>query len=143
MLDCSVNFFVEGNMIWYVMVGSTNIKRSTKFYTATLAPLGYVPVGDSKNYIGFGPKGAPEEAQFFVTKPFNKKAATAGNGTMITLRTKSRKAVDGFHAAALANGGTDEGKPAFRYPADGTNYFAYIRDPDANKISAHCSRAKK
>lgn len=128
-------------MLSYVMVGSTNIKRSAKFYTAALAPLGYVPGDGGENYIGFGPKGAPDKAQFFVTKPFNKKVATAGNGTMITLKAGSRKAVDGFHAAALANGGTDEGKPGLR-PAGGTNYFAYIRDPDGNKICAHCSRAK-
>ena len=128
-------------MLSYVMVGSSKIKRSAKFYTAALAPLGYVPGVDSKYYIGFGPKGAPEMAQFFVTKPYNKKAATAGNGTMITLKAKSRKAVDGFHAAALANGGTDEGNPALR-PAEGTDYYAYIRDLDGNKICAHCSRAK-
>jgi len=60
---------------------------------------------------------------------------------MVTLKAGSRKAVDGFHAAALANGGTDEGKLGLR-PADGTNYYAYIRDPDGNKICAHCSRAK-
>jgi catechol 2,3-dioxygenase-like lactoylglutathione lyase family enzyme len=131
----------EDNMLSYVMVGSNEIKQSVKFYTAVLAPLGYVLGVDAKTYIGFGPKSAPEKAQFFVTRPFNKKAATAGNGTMITLKAKSRMAVDGFHAAALANGGTDEGNPALR-PAEGTDYYAYIRDLDGNKICAHCSRAK-
>ncbi|MDA0230064.1 MAG: VOC family protein [Proteobacteria bacterium] len=128
-------------MLSYVMVGSSNVKRTVKFYTAALAPLGYVPDDQSKSYIGFGPKGAPDKAKFFVSKPFNKKPPTAGNGTMITLKANSRKAVDGFHAAALANGGTDEGKPGLR-PADGSNYYAYMRDPDGNKICAHCSKAK-
>ena len=127
-------------MLGYVMVGSTNVKRSAKFYDAVLAPLGLAQSGGSDRYIGYGPKNAPAKAQFFVTKPHNKKPATAGNGTMISLKAKSPKAVDGFHAAALANGGTDEGKPGPR-PADGTTYYAYVRDPDGNKICAFCAKA--
>ena len=127
-------------MLGYVMVGCTNVKRSAKFYDAVLAPLGLAQSGGSDRYIGYGPKNAPGKAQFFVTKPHNKKPATAGNGTMISLKAKSRKAVDGFHAAALANGGTDEGKPGPR-PADGTTYYAYVRDPDGNKICAFCAKA--
>ena len=128
-------------MLAYIMVGSSNLKRSAKFYDAALAPLGLVQGGGSARYIGYGPKKAPQKAQFYVTKPYNRKAATAGNGTMIALVAKSRRAVDAFHAAALANGGTDEGKPGPR-PADGTNYVAYARDPDGNKISAYCEKAK-
>jgi len=125
----------------YIMVGSSNIKRSAKFYDAALAPLGLVQTGASKTYIGYGPKSAPKKTQFYVTRPYNKKAATFGNGTMIALAAKSRRAVDGFHAAALASGGTDEGKPGPR-PADGTNYVAYARDPDGNKICAYLAKAK-
>src|SRR5215813_11766212 len=128
-------------MLAYIMVGSSNLKRSAKFYDAALAPLGLVQAGGSDRYIGYGPKNAPQKAQFYVTKPYNKKKATSGNGTMISLVAKSRKAVEAFHAAALASGGTDEGKPGPR-PADGTNYVAYARDPDGNKICAYCEKAK-
>jgi predicted lactoylglutathione lyase len=106
-----------------------------------MEPLGLVKSGGSDRYFGFAPKNAPSKAQFFVTKPYNKKAASAGNGTMISLVAKSKKAVDAFHAAGLANGGTDEGKPGPR-PADGTNYVAYLRDPDGNKICAYCAKAR-
>jgi len=123
------------------MVGTSNIKRSAKFYDAALAPLGLVQTGASKTYIGYGPKTAPKKTQFYVTKPYNKKPATFGNGTMISLAAKSRRAVDGFHAAALAAGGKDEGKPGPR-PADGTNYVAYARDPDGNKICAYCAKPR-
>ena len=128
-------------MLAYVMVGSGNLKKSAKFYDSALAPLGLVRTGGDNRSISYGPKKAPEKAQFYVTKPFNKKKATFGNGTMIALEAKSRRAVDAFHAAALASGGTDEGKPGPR-PADGTNYVAYARDPDGNKISAYCEKAK-
>jgi len=59
---------------------------------------------------------------------------------MIALAAKSR-AVDEFHAAALASGGTDDGKPGPR-PAGGSNYVAYVRDPDGNKICAYCEKAQ-
>jgi hypothetical protein len=56
-------------MLAYVMVGSNNLKRSAKFYDAALAPLGLVQSGGSDRYIGYGPKGAPEKARFYVTNP--------------------------------------------------------------------------
>lgn len=129
-------------MLAYVMVGTTNVKRSAKFYDAALAPLGLARTpGDSTNYIGYGPKRAPKKAAFFVTKPYNKKKATFGNGTMISLAASSKRAVDAFHAAAIANGGKDDGKPGPR-PAGNSNYVAYARDPDGNKICAYCAKAK-
>lgn len=128
-------------MLAYVMVGTNDLQRSAKFYDAALAPLGLVRTGDSDRYFGYGPKSAPQEAQFYVTKPYDKKPATFGNGTMISLAAKSRRAVDEFHAAALASGGTDEGRPGPR-PAGGSNYAAYVRDPDGNKICAYCAKPK-
>jgi len=128
-------------MLAYIMVGTNNLKRSAKFYDAALAPLGLVQTGGDNRYIGYGPKGAPKKSKFYVTKPYNRKPATFGNGTMISLAAKSRRAVDGFHAAALKNGGRDDGKPGPR-PADGSNYVAYARDPDGNKICAYCAKAK-
>jgi catechol 2,3-dioxygenase-like lactoylglutathione lyase family enzyme len=128
-------------MLAYVMVGTNNVKRSAKFYDAALAPLGLVRTGGDNSSLGYGPKNAPKKSSFYVTKPYNKKSATFGNGTMISLAAKSRRAVEGFHAAALANGGTDEGKPGPR-PADGSNYVAYARDPDGNKICAYCAKVK-
>jgi catechol 2,3-dioxygenase-like lactoylglutathione lyase family enzyme len=125
-------------MLAYIMVGAKNIKRAAKFYDAALAPLGLVQTGMEDRYAGYGPKNAPAKTQFYVTKPYNKKPATFGNGTMIAFAAKSKKAVDGFYAAARASGGTDEGKPGPR----GTSYAAYVRDLDGNKICAYCVKAK-
>jgi catechol 2,3-dioxygenase-like lactoylglutathione lyase family enzyme len=128
-------------MLAYIMVGTNNVKKAAKFYDAALAPLGLVKTGSDSRYIGYGPKNAPKKSQFYVTKPYNKKTATFGNGTMISLVAKSKKAVDGFHAAAIAAGGKDEGKPGPR-PAGAGNYAAYVRDLDGNKICAYCAKAK-
>ena len=72
-----------------------------------------------------------------MTRPYDGKVATIGNGSMPALYAATRAAVDAFHAAGLAAGGTDEGAPGLRpYGAD--FYACYLRDPDGNKISAVC-----
>jgi catechol 2,3-dioxygenase-like lactoylglutathione lyase family enzyme len=50
-------------------------------------------------------------------------------------------AVDAFHAAALAAGGTDEGRPGIREHYHPNYYGAYVRDPDGNKICVVCHHA--
>ena len=55
------------------------------------------------------------------------------------LDAESRSAVDAFHAAALANGGTDEGAPGPR-PFHANFYGTWVRDLDGNKIAAVCER---
>jgi hypothetical protein len=41
--------------------------------------------------------------------------------------------VDAFHAAALKEGGTDNGPPGLRRPG---YYAAFVLDPDGNNIEA-------
>jgi hypothetical protein len=83
-------------MLAYVMVGTNNVKRSAKFYDAALAPLGLVRTWSDNRSLGYSPKNAPKKSMFYVTKPYNKKPATLGNGTMISLAANSRRAVEGF-----------------------------------------------
>ena len=45
-------------------------------------------------------------------------------------------AVDAFHAAALAGGGTSDGAPGYRAHYHESYYAAFIRDPDGNRIEA-------
>lgn len=127
-------------MIGYAMVGVSDLQRSSNYYDAILAPLGLVQAESDPAFVGYAPTSDPTEIEFYVTKPFNEKPATAGNGTMIAFLADSRRAVDLFHSTALENGGTDEGAPGPR-PADGTIYYAYARDPDGNKICAYCTNA--
>ena len=128
-------------MIGYAMVGANDLQRSSDYYDAVLTPLGLVQVESNNSYIGYAPKTSPTDIEFYVTKPFDEKPATFGNGTMIAFAAESRHAVDLFHSTALENGGTDEGAPGPR-PAGGTIYYAYARDPDGNKICAYFPDAK-
>lgn len=53
------------------------------------ASPGLMTGGDNR-YLGYGPKSAPKKSTFDVTKPYNKKSATFGNGTMISLAADGR-----------------------------------------------------
>lgn len=118
----------------HVCVGTNNLENANKFYTATLSPLGI------KNMGPMGEKGflfGAEAPEFLVTKPSNGNAASYANGGTIGFHAASREAVRQFHAAGLANGGTDEGAPGPRTFTP-TAYAAYLRDADGNKICAYC-----
>jgi catechol 2,3-dioxygenase-like lactoylglutathione lyase family enzyme len=49
-----------------------------------------------------------------------------------------RAAVDAFHAAALAAGGTDNGAPGLRPHYHAHYYGAFVLDPDGNNVEAVC-----
>ena len=122
-------------MLAYVMVGTNDLDRSIRFYDAALKPLGLSRTENEADYAGYSSKETPAIIEFYVTKPFDGQPATVGNGTMISLSPNSLAALDDFHAAALASGGKDEGKPGPR-PTDANVHYAYVRDPDGNKICA-------
>ena len=73
----------------------------------------------------------------YLATPENGKAVTHGNGSMLAFKAPSRAAVDAFHAAAVANGGSDEGAPGVRGEYDPPFYGAYVRDPEGNKFCAY------
>jgi predicted lactoylglutathione lyase len=138
-----VSIHRECQMLLYTNVGAHDLQASTKFYDAVLKPLGYVRLKELATEIGYGPKG--DRPRLWVLKPVNGLPASYGNGSMICFAAPSRKAVDEFHAAALDNGGYDEGKPGIRRVEDGfpPNYYAaFVRDPTGNKLSASCDRAE-
>ena len=125
-------------MIGYVTIGANDHARSVAFFDAIFAPLGYARTFNEGGWAGYGPGGKKEGLEFYVvTPPNNGKPATYGNGSMLALKAPSRAAVEAFHAAALANGGTDEGAPGVRGQYDPPFYGAYVRDPVGNKLCAY------
>jgi catechol 2,3-dioxygenase-like lactoylglutathione lyase family enzyme len=54
----------------------------------------------------------------------------------IAFAAQNAEQVDGFHAAALAAGGRDNGAPGLRPQYHATYYAAYILDPNGNNIEA-------
>ena len=119
--------------ISFVMVGTNDLDKSSKFYDQVLANLGMKRVTVTERYIAYSHSSGNDGLKFYITKPQNKENATAGNGTMVALSAETKEAVDKFHKIALENGALDEGKPGLR--SDG-NYYSYIRDLDGNKIAS-------
>lgn len=127
-------------MLLYVTLGTNDLQRAGAFYDAVLATLDYRRQRQDDTEIGYSAAG-DVRCRFWVVAPFNRERATFGNGTTIALVAKTRTAVDAFHAAALVNGGSDEGAPGLR-PFHPNFYAAFVRDPDGNKLSAVCERAE-
>jgi catechol 2,3-dioxygenase-like lactoylglutathione lyase family enzyme len=125
-------------MLLYITLGTNDLLQAGRFYDAVLPTLGYRRQREAEEEIGYSANG-DTRCRLWVVTPVNKRSATIGNGSMVALQAESRADVDAFYAAALANGGTDEGEPGLRsYHA--SFYAAYVRDPDGNKISAVCEK---
>ncbi|MDL2402817.1 VOC family protein [Rhizobium mayense] len=125
-------------MLLYVTLGSNDIPRARTFYDAVLPVLGYRRQRESDEEIGYAADG-DTRCRFWVVVPYDQRRATIGNGSMVALHAERRADVDAFYAAALAHGGTDEGRPGLR-SFHANFYAAYVRDPDGNKLSAVCER---
>ena len=82
--------------------------------------------------IGFGKK-YPE---FWLNERRAMTPVDPDSGTHICLRAPSVEAVQAFHAAALAGGGTSDGAPGPRPEYTAGYYAAFMRDPEGNKIEA-------
>ena len=79
-----------------------------------------------------GPPGGQDRLAVFL-KP---DAHPPGPGFHLCFNAPSTAAVDAFHAAAMANGGKDDGPPGLR-PHFGPDYYAcFVFDPEGWKLEA-------
>jgi catechol 2,3-dioxygenase-like lactoylglutathione lyase family enzyme len=123
----------------HVTVGTSSMNRALRFYDAVLAPLGLVRKRTAKIAIAYAPEDfSGLNEPFWVVRPLDGAAASAGNGVTVAFYAPTRAAVDGFYAAALGAGATDEGPPGLRTHYHPDYYGAYVRDPDGNKLCAVC-----
>jgi len=120
-------------MLGHLSFGVEDLDRAAAFYDAILAPLGYVRVWTSPRGVGFGAPGGGDKLALFARPG---QVVAPGAGFHLAFDAPSRAAVDGFHAAALAAGGADEGAPGPR-PHYGPDYYAaFVRDIDGYKLEA-------
>lgn len=106
----------------------TNIEASVRFYSAALGPLGHVLCSRDEASASFGPPGQP--ALWLLRVP------DSDGGAHVAFRVADRAAVDRFHAAGVAAGGRDHGRPGLRADYSPTYYAAFLLDPDGNNIEA-------
>lgn len=119
-------------MISYTTVGTNDLKKATAFYDALFGEIGVSQLWSDDNFVGYAPN--MEVPMFAVCTPHNGEAATAGNGTMISLACPNKEAVHKIYDKAIELGAQDEGAAGPR--GDTGFYCGYFRDPDGNKINA-------
>ncbi|QXT41236.1 VOC family protein [Gymnodinialimonas ceratoperidinii] len=129
-------------MIAYVTVGADDLALAKRFYTAFLPQLGY-DLSESLEGLSFALPFDPGQdlrlPDFYVKPTFDGRPASAGNGAMVAFEARDQVQVRALHGAALAAGGSDEGKPGFRAAYGPRFYVAYLRDPQGNKIALFSS----
>ena len=126
-------------LIDHVDIRVSDLAASLAFYQAALAPLGSAPEPEEQDPAGGREIGfkhgsrmtfaihtvAPEPGQDTVT-----------TGAHIAFTAESQEAVQAFHAAAVAHGGTSIGDPGLRPEYSAAYYGAFVLDPDGNNIEA-------
>jgi catechol 2,3-dioxygenase-like lactoylglutathione lyase family enzyme len=123
----------------------TDLARARRFYDAVAGALGLQTAdnGDQPAFLlGYSAEMPIPYLWIGTLRPsYWVEGSRAGiNQTHVAFVAKSKEAVDAFHAAAIAAGGTDNGAPG---PREGVNgyYGAFVLDPDGNNIEA-CYRGR-
>ncbi len=122
-------------MLDHVGIEVGDFDRSRAFYEMALAPLGLTVVMEPMaGAAGFGEAGKP---WFWVMS----RGRPTVHGAHLAFKAADRDAVDTFHAAGLAAGGTDNGAPGPRPQYHRAYYGAFVLDPDGNNVEAVCHAA--
>jgi len=75
-------------MIGYVTLGTNDLPRATAFYDALFESIGAGRFMEEENYF-VAWATSPDQPSIAVSVPFDKEAATVGNGTMIGILMES------------------------------------------------------
>jgi catechol 2,3-dioxygenase-like lactoylglutathione lyase family enzyme len=123
-------------MIDHVSIGVRDLARTKRFYDASLTPLGYKLLSEGADSLGYG-AAAPA---FWISVADKPVPPDPASGLHFCFTAPSRRSVDAFHAAALAAGGRDNGKPGLRADYGPDYYAAFALDPDGYRLEAYCNR---
>ena len=126
-------------MLDHIGYSVSNLKVSRVFYGKAFKPLGLKILmevtpemtGTDEAHVGFG-----ADRPFFWIGTGSKPS----HSVHVAFAAESRKIVDEFHAAAIAAGGKDNGKPGIRPHYHENYYGAFVLDPDGNNIEAVCHK---
>jgi catechol 2,3-dioxygenase-like lactoylglutathione lyase family enzyme len=125
-------------MIDHVSIGVRDIAKTKRFYDSAFKPLGYHCLSDSETSLGYG----VEAVAFWIGKAEHPVPADEKSGLHFCFTAPNRKSVNAFHAAALAAGGRDNGKPGLRADYGENYYAAFVIDPDGYRVEAYCGKAE-
>ncbi len=119
-------------MLHHISLPVGDSSAATRFYSAALEALGARLVYEDERFSGFG---VTEDDDIFGLRRAEP-AIPAGLGFHLAFGAPSRAAVDAFYAAALTQGGSDNGPPGVRTAYGPDYYAAFVIDPDGHRIEA-------
>ncbi len=118
----------RGRLIDHLQLVVRDLPASRRFYQAVFDVLGVPMGGSGEDYFWAD--------ELFVSTADSEAAQGELTGRHhLAFQAADRAMVDAFHAAALANGGRDNGQPGER-PYHPGYYGAFVLDPDGNNIEA-------
>jgi catechol 2,3-dioxygenase-like lactoylglutathione lyase family enzyme len=125
-------------VIDHVGIRVSDLAASRRMYEGALAELGFAMLGEgefeSDGYVLFGRGTSDDFALHSVgTKPGRDRVTT---GAHIAFRAPDAVSVERWYAAAIRDGGTDNGAPGLRPEYSGRYYAAFALDPDGNNVEA-------
>ena len=119
-------------LLGHVSIGVRDLERATRFYDSVLGALGFVRLWTGSGGVGYGAADGGEELNIFQ----HDDAAPPGPGFHLAFLAPGEDAIHAFHAAALAQGGTDNGAPGPRPNYSPTYYAAFVIDPEGHHLEA-------
>ena len=112
----------KGRLVDHIHIRVADLAQSKAFYERVLGSLGRTLTAETDFY-------------FIADELFVSPADGEPSRIHLAFQAPDKDAVDRFHSAALAAGGTDNGAPGPREYHPGY-YAAYALDPDGNNIEA-------
>ena len=126
------------DVIDHVGIRVSDLAASRRMYEAALAELGFVVLSEGEfegdAYALFGRGDSDDFSLHTVgTQPGRDRVTT---GAHIAFPAGDADSVERWHAAAVRNGGRDNGRPGLRPEYTGDYYAAFVLDPDGNNVEA-------
>lgn len=121
-------------MIDHLSIGVRDLAASKRFYDSVLAALGYTCLHEGSDMLGYG----RDAVVLWICAVRRPVPADEESGLHICFAAPTRGSVDVFHAAAIRQGGRDNGRPGVRQDYSENYYAAFAVDPDGYRIEAYC-----
>ncbi|AOA72750.1 VOC family protein [Stenotrophomonas rhizophila] len=123
-------------MLHHISLGVRDLVVAGRFYDAVLNALGYRRVFEDDTAIGYG----LIDGHDLLCLKLRDDAHAPGGGFHLAFAAKSQAAVEAFHSAALAAGGSENGKAGPRPDYGDQYYAAFVIDLDGHRLEAVLSQ---
>ena len=119
-------------MFDHISIGVRDIARAKAFYDRTLEPIGLRRLSTGEDSLGYG----KETVGLWIGVTGSPVPVDSKSGLHFCFTAPDRESVAKLHAAALAAGGRDNGKPGIRADYGADYLAAYVVDPDGYRLEA-------